>query len=46
MDDNQVMFNAYPDSCGERLSAIVEMLGRKELWGIFGLSYLLPSLFR
>lgn len=42
---NTPMLNAYPDSIGSRLSAIVEMLERPELKDVFGSFYILPSLF-
>lgn len=41
-----VMFNAYPDSCGGTLSAIVELLSPGgALHGAFSLFYVLPSLY-
>lgn len=42
---NTPMLNAYPDSIGSRLSAVVEMLERPELKDVFGSFYILPSLF-
>ncbi|MGA9596448.1 MAG: glycosidase, partial [Acidimicrobiia bacterium] len=41
-----VMFNAYPDSCGGTLGAIVGLLSPgKALDGAFSLFYILPSLY-
>ena len=40
-----VMFNAYPDSIGERLSDTVALLQRPELEGAFSLFYILPTFF-
>ncbi len=39
------MLNAYPDSCGGRLSDITKLLGREELKDAFGSFYILPSLY-
>ena len=40
-----VMFNAYPDSIGTRLSDIMNMLGREEFKDTFSLFYVLPTFF-
>lgn len=40
-----VMFNAYPDSIGRKLSDTVELLKRPELEDAFSLSYILPTFF-
>jgi sucrose phosphorylase len=40
-----VMFNAYPDSIGRRLSDTVAMLKRPEFEGAFSLFYILPTFF-
>lgn len=41
-----VMLNAYPDSCGGDLGAIVELLSSEDaLGGAFSLFYVLPSLY-
>ena len=40
---NGVMFNAYPDSIGIRLSDIMNMLGREEFKDTFSLFYVLPT---
>lgn len=40
-----VMLNAYPDSIGERLADVVELLKRPELEGAFSLFYILPTFF-
>jgi len=42
---NGVMFNAYPDSIGEKLSDTVELLKKPELKGVFSLFYILPTFF-
>jgi len=42
---NGVIFNAYPDSIGQRLTDTVTMLERPELRGAFSLFYILPTLF-
>jgi sucrose phosphorylase len=42
---NGVMFNAYPDSIGTKLSDTVEMLKRKEFENVFSLFYILPTFF-
>ncbi len=42
---NAVMLNAYPDSIGGDLSAMVAVLQRPEFADVFGLFYLLPSVF-
>jgi sucrose phosphorylase len=42
---NGVMFNAYPDSIGTRLSDTVAMLQRPEFDGVFSLFYVLPTFF-
>ena len=40
-----VMFNAYPDSIGKRLSDTIEMLRRPEFRDTFSLFYILPTFF-
>lgn len=40
-----VMFNAYPDSIGQRLSDTISLLERPELEGVFSLFYILPTFF-
>jgi sucrose phosphorylase len=40
-----VIFNAYPDSIGEKLSDTVGMLKRPEFEGVFSLFYILPTFF-
>ena len=40
-----VMFNAYPDSIGERLSDLISMLEKPEFRGAFSLFYILPTFF-
>ncbi|MCB1758788.1 MAG: glycosidase [Gammaproteobacteria bacterium] len=40
-----VMFNAYPDSIGRRLSDTVDLLERPELADAFSLFYILPTFF-
>lgn len=40
-----VMFNAYPDSIGEKLSDTVTLLKRPELKDAFSLFYILPTIF-
>ncbi len=40
-----VMFNAYPDSIGERLADTVALLQRPEFEGAFSLFYILPTFF-
>ena len=42
---NGVMFNAYPDSIGKRLSDIIDMLERPEFRDAFSLFYILPTFF-
>jgi len=42
---NGVMFNAYPDSIGEKLSDTVALLQKPELEGVFSLFYILPTFF-
>ena len=42
---NAPMLNAYPDSMGETLSGIIEVLKKLEFKGIFSSFYILPSLF-
>lgn len=41
----QVMLNAYPDSVGENLSGIVNLLKKPELKNTFKSFYILPSFF-
>ena len=40
-----VMFNAYPDSIGERLADTITLLKRPELADAFSLFYILPTFF-
>jgi sucrose phosphorylase len=40
-----VMFNAYPDSIGERMSDLVALLKRPEFEDTFSLLYILPTFF-
>lgn len=40
-----VMFNAYPDSIGLKLSDTIEMLQKKEFKDVFSLFYILPTFF-
>lgn len=40
-----VMFNAYPDSIGEKLSDLVALLKKPELKDTFSLLYILPTFF-
>jgi sucrose phosphorylase len=42
---NQVMLNAYPDSIDGDLAGMVRMLRRPEFTDVFGLFYVLPSIF-
>ncbi|NNM23583.1 MAG: glycosidase [Flavobacteriaceae bacterium] len=42
---NKVMLNAYPDSIGNKLSDLVDMLKRPEFKNVFSLFYLLPTFF-
>ena len=43
--DNGPMLNAYPDSCGGRLSDIVSVLSKDEFKDVFQSFYILPSIF-
>ncbi len=43
---NGVMFNAYPDSIGARLSDTVALLKRPQLKEVFSLFYILPTFFQ
>lgn len=43
---NGVMFNAYPDSIGTKLSDTIELLQRPELHNVFSLFYILPTFFQ
>ncbi len=45
MDTGSVIFNAYPDSIGNRLSGSVNLLGRPELEKAFSTFYILPTIF-
>ncbi len=45
MKVNGVMFNAYPDSIGLRLSDTLNMLKRAEFKSAFSLFYILPTFF-
>ncbi|MBK1647832.1 glycosidase [Rhabdochromatium marinum] len=40
-----VMFNAYPDSIGERMSDLVALLKKPEFQDTFSLLYILPTFF-
>lgn len=40
-----VMFNAYPDSIGARLSDTISMLEKPDFKGVFSLFYVLPTFF-
>lgn len=42
---NGVMFNAYPDSIGEKLSDTINMLKMPEFKDVFSLFYVLPTFF-
>lgn len=42
---NGTMFNAYPDSIGEKLSDLVALLKRPEFKDAFSLLYILPTFF-
>lgn len=42
---NGVMFNAYPDSIGTKLSDLVTFFQKKELENTFSFCYLLPTFF-
>ena len=42
---NGVMFNAYPDSIGERFADTVALLDRPELESVFSFFYVLPTFF-
>ncbi|EAQ42063.1 glycosidase [Polaribacter sp. MED152] len=42
---NGVMFNAYPDSIGTKLSDIVKLFQRPEFKDVFSLFYVLPTFF-
>lgn len=42
---NGVMFNAYPDSIGRKLTDTVQMLRRPEFKDAFSLFYILPTIF-
>ncbi len=42
---NGVMFNAYPDSIGTKLSDTIALLRRPELNDVFSLFYILPTFF-
>jgi len=43
--DNGPMLNAYPDSCGGKLSDIVSVLSKDEFKDVFQSFYILPSIF-
>ena len=43
---NGVMFNAYPDSIGTKLSDTIALLQRPELHHVFSLFYILPTFFQ
>lgn len=40
-----VMFNAYPDSCGGSLAALIKLINAEDLRNIFSYFYILPSMF-
>ncbi len=43
--DNGPMLNAYPDSCGGKLSDIISVLSKDEFKDVFQSFYILPSIF-
>jgi len=43
---NGVMFNAYPDSIGSKLSDTIALLQQPELRNVFSLFYILPTFFQ
>jgi sucrose phosphorylase len=43
---NGVMFNAYPDSIGSKLSDTIALLKRPEFHDVFSLFYILPTFFQ
>ncbi|MBW9267862.1 MAG: hypothetical protein K1565_20265 [Candidatus Thiodiazotropha sp. (ex. Lucinisca nassula)] len=43
---NGVMFNAYPDSIGTKLSDSIALMQRPELHDVFSLFYILPTFFQ
>jgi len=43
---NGVMFNAYPDSIGSKLSDAIALLQQPELRDVFSLFYILPTFFQ
>ncbi|MTE26830.1 glycosidase [Winogradskyella ouciana] len=45
LKNNGVMFNAYPDSIGNKLSDTIKMLQRPEFKDAFSLFYILPTFF-
>ena len=46
MNTNGVMLNAYPDSCGGNLSALVSLLADEDFKDVFEYLYILPSMFQ
>jgi sucrose phosphorylase len=44
-EERGVIFNAYPDSIGEKLSDALSLLGRPEVQGAFSGFYVLPTFF-
>jgi sucrose phosphorylase len=40
-----VIFNAYPDSIGQKLADIIRMLQRPEFKDVFSMFYILPTIF-
>ena len=44
-NNNGPMLNAYPDSCGCRLSDIIDILSKPEFKDVFSSFYILPSLY-
>jgi sucrose phosphorylase len=40
-----VIFNAYPDSIGEKLADVIHMLKRPEFKDVFSMFYILPTIF-
>ncbi|MBO4900775.1 MAG: glycosidase [Lachnospiraceae bacterium] len=44
-NNNGPMLNAYPDSCGCRLSDIIDVLSKPEFKDVFSSFYILPSLY-
>ncbi|MBO4374748.1 MAG: glycosidase [Lachnospiraceae bacterium] len=45
LTDDRPMLNAYPDSCGGRLSEMINILKKDELKDTFSSFYILPSIY-